>query len=140
MASGARSATLVPLPRLDGVRALVVDDEADALELVRRVLESQGVAVSTARTAEEALTYLERHAPDVVISDIGMSGTDGYQFMRRLRASEPKGRRVPALALTAFARPDDRKNAILAGYQAHLAKPFDLAEFAIVVAGLVGRT
>ncbi|HWI38772.1 MAG TPA: PAS domain S-box protein [Burkholderiales bacterium] len=130
----------VPLPRLDGVRALVVDDEADALELVRRVLESQGVDVSTVRTAEEALTYLESHAPDVVISDIGMPGTDGYQFMRRLRASEPKGRRVPTLALTAFARPDDRKNAILAGYQAHLAKPFDLAEFAIVVAGLVGRT
>jgi CheY-like chemotaxis protein len=107
---------------------------------MRRILESQGVAVSTVRSAEEALTHLESHTPDVVISDIGMPGTDGYQFMRRLRASEPKGRRMPALALTAFARPDDRKNAILAGYQAHLAKPFDLAEFAIVVAGLVGRT
>jgi PAS domain S-box-containing protein len=134
------SSEAMPVPRLDGVRALVVDDEADALELVRHVLESQGVAVSTVRSAEEALTYLESHRPDVVISDIGMPGTDGYQFMRRLRASEPKGRRVPTLALTAFARPDDRKNAILAGYQAHLAKPFDLAEFAIVVAGLVGRT
>jgi hypothetical protein len=130
----------MPVPRLDGVRALVVDDEADAIEFVRRVLESQGVDVSTARSAEEALSYLQSHAPDVVISDIGMPGTDGYQFLRRLRASEPKGRRVPALALTALARPDDRKNAILAGYQAHLAKPFDLAEFAIVVAGLVGRT
>jgi hypothetical protein len=65
---------------------------------------------------------------------------DGYQFMRRMRAAEPKQRRIPALALTAFARPDDRKHAILAGYQAHLAKPFDMAELAIVVAGLVGRT
>jgi hypothetical protein len=130
----------LPMPRLDGVRALVVDDEADALELLRRVLDSQGVAVATVRSAEEALRWLETHAPDVVISDIGMPGTDGYQFMRRLRAAEPKGRRVPALALTAFARPDDRKNAILAGYNAHLAKPFDLAELAIVVAGLVART
>jgi PAS domain S-box-containing protein len=136
----AESLDSVPVPRLDGVRALVVDDEADAIELVRRVLEGQGVVVSTAQSADEAMAYLESHAPDVVISDIGMPGSDGYQFMRRLRASEPKGRRIPALALTAFARPDDRKNAILAGYQAHLAKPFDLAEFAIVVAGLVGRT
>jgi hypothetical protein len=65
---------------------------------------------------------------------------DGYQFMRRMRAAEPKDRRIPALALTAFARPDDRKHAILAGYQTHLAKPFDLAELGIVVAGLVART
>jgi len=83
---------------------------------------------------------LETSEPDVLISDIGMPGMDGYQFMKRMRASEPKNRRIPALALTAFARPDDRKHAILAGYQAHLAKPFDFAELAIVVAGLVGRT
>jgi CheY-like chemotaxis protein len=69
-----------------------------------------------------------------------MPGMDGYQFMRRMRAAEPRHRRIPALALTAFARPDDRKHAVLAGYQAHLAKPFDMAELAIVVAGLVGRT
>ena len=130
----------VPIPKLDGVRALVVDDEADALELVRRVLEDQGVIVSTARSAEEALALIERQTVDIVISDIGMPVVDGYQFMRRMRAAEPKDRRTPALALTAFARPDDRKHAILAGYQAHLAKPFDVAELAIVVAGLVGRT
>jgi CheY-like chemotaxis protein len=134
------SAETVAVPRLDGVRALVVDDESDALELIRRVLEGQGVVVSSARSAEEALAHMGSHAPDVIISDIGMPGTDGYQFMRRLRAAEPKNRRTPALALTAFARPDDRKHAILAGYQAHLAKPFDLAELAIVVAGLVART
>jgi len=130
----------VPVPKLDGVRALIVDDEADALELIRRVLESQGALVTPVRSAEEALRLLESHRPDVLISDIGMPGIDGYQFMRRLRSAEPKERRTPALALTAFARPDDRKHAILAGYQAHLAKPFDLAELAIVVAGLVGRT
>ena len=130
----------MPLPRLDGIRALIVDDEADAIELVRRVLQTQGAIVTTARSGEEALRVLEASAPDVLISDIGMPGMDGYQFMRLMRAAEAKGRRLPALALTAFARPDDRKQAILAGYQAHLAKPFDMGEFAIVVAGLVGRT
>ena len=130
----------VPVPKLDGVRALIVDDEGDALELIRRVLESRGASVTTVGSGEEALRLLERSEPDVIISDIGMPGMDGYQFMRRMRAAEPKDRRTPALALTAFARPDDRKHAILAGYQAHLAKPFDMAELAIVVAGLVGRT
>jgi CheY-like chemotaxis protein len=130
----------LPLPHLDGVRALIVDDEADALELIRRVLEEQGAFVTTVGSGEEALRMLETSEPDVLISDIGMPGMDGYQFMRRMRAAEPKNRRTPALALTAFARPDDRKHAILAGYQAHLAKPFDMAELAIVVAGLVGRT
>jgi PAS domain S-box-containing protein len=130
----------LPLPQLDGVRALIVDDEADALELIRRVLEEQGAFVTAVGSGEEALRMLETSEPDVLISDIGMPGMDGYQFMRRMRASEPKNRRTPALALTAFARPDDRKHAILAGYQAHLAKPFDMAELAIVVAGLVGRT
>jgi PAS domain S-box-containing protein len=130
----------VPVPRLDGVRALIVDDEADTLELIERVLQNQGALVTTAGSAESGLRLLETSTPDVLISDIGMPSMDGYQFMRLIRATEPKGRRMPALALTAFARPDDRKHAILAGYQAHLAKPFDMAELAIVVAGLVGRT
>jgi hypothetical protein len=130
----------VPVPKLDGVRALIVEDEADAIELIQRVLENQGAIVSTVRSGAQALEWLESSTPDVLISDIGMPGMDGYQFMRQMRAAEPSGRRIPALALTAFARPDDRKHAILAGYQAHLAKPFDMAELAIVVAGLVGRT
>jgi CheY-like chemotaxis protein len=104
------------------------------------VLEGQGANVSTAPSGFEALELLQRDSADVVISDIGMPDMDGYQFMRRMRAAEPKGSRIPALALTAFARADDRKQAILAGYQAHLAKPFDMAEFVIVVAGLAGRT
>ena len=132
--------SVLPLPKLDGVRALVVDDEADAVELVRRVLEGQGASVTAAASAEEALALLGASVPDVIISDIGMPGMDGYQFMRRMRAAEPKNQRIPALALTAFARADDRKHAVLAGYQAHLSKPFDMAELAIVVAGLVGRT
>ena len=138
--TAAELSDMVPVPRLDGVRALVVDDEADALELIQRVLENQGAHVTTVRSGDAALRLLESSTPDVLISDIGMPGMDGYQFMRRMRAAEPRERRIPALALTAFARPDDRKHAILAGYQAHLAKPFDMAELAIVVAGLVGRT
>ncbi|HKQ29602.1 MAG TPA: PAS domain S-box protein [Burkholderiales bacterium] len=138
--TAADASNMLPVPKLDGVRALIVDDEEDALELIRRVLETQGALVTTVRSGEEALALLETSEPDVLISDIGMPGMDGYQFMKRMRAAEPKYRRIPALALTAFARPDDRKHAILAGYQAHLSKPFDMAELAIVVAGLVGRT
>ena len=130
----------VPIPRLDGVRVLVVDDEPDARELIRNVLQSYGASAKTAQSGAEALELLQADAVDVVVSDVGMPDMDGYQFMRRLRVAEAKGSRVPALALTAFARPDDRKQAILAGYHAHLAKPFDMAEFVIVVAGLVGRT
>jgi hypothetical protein len=69
-----------------------------------------------------------------------MPGIDGYQLIRQIRATERKGQHLPALALTAFARPEDRKKVILSGYQSHLAKPFDLAELVIVIAGLVGRT
>jgi PAS domain S-box-containing protein len=127
------------LPDLHGVHVLVVDDEADARELVRKVLEGQRARVTTSTSAEDALAILHGSTPDVVVSDIGMPGIDGYQLMRTLRAQEPGNRRVPALALTAFARPDDRKRAMLAGYQAHLAKPFDIAELVLVVAGLADR-
>lgn len=127
------------LPALDRVRALIVDDESDARELVGRVLESQGASITLAGSAEEALRILAVSSPDVLIGDVGMPETDGYQFMRRLRASEPKSRRLPALALTAFARDEDRKRAMLSGYQAHLAKPFDVAELVLIVADLAER-
>ena len=96
--------------------------------------------MTTAASAEEALRFLSISDPDVLISDIGMPGTDGYQLMRMIRASEPQGKRLPALALTAFERGEDRKRAILAGYQAHLAKPFDTTELVLIVAGLTNRT
>ena len=86
------------------------------------------------------MRILETLDPDALISDIGMPEMDGYQLMRHIRANEAKGKRLPALALTAFARPEDRKKALLAGYQSHIAKPVDLAELVILVAGLVGRT
>jgi len=134
------SGTAFPMPRLDRIRALVVDDEPDAGELITRVLRDQGASVTLVASGMEALERLQSDSADIVISDIGMPEMDGYQFMRRLRAVEPARTRIPSLALTAFARGDDRKQAILAGYHAHLAKPFDVGEFIIVVAGLVGRT
>ncbi|MPZ44354.1 MAG: PAS domain S-box protein [Betaproteobacteria bacterium] len=129
----------VLLPKLDGLRVLVVDDEADALELIGRVLTEHGATVTTARSAEAALARMKIDPPDVLVSDVGMPGIDGYQLMRSIRAGEPKGQRLPALALTAFARAEDRKRALLAGYQAHLAKPFDVAELVIIVAGMTER-
>jgi PAS domain S-box-containing protein len=127
------------LPDLHGTHVLVVDDEADARELIRNVLESQRARVTTLASADEALEFLEASRPDVIVSDVGMAGVDGYQMMRTFREREPKGRTLPAIALTAFARSEDRKRAMLAGYQAHLAKPFDIAEFVLIVAALVNR-
>jgi PAS domain S-box-containing protein len=127
------------LPDLQGAHVLVVDDEADARDLVRNVLESQRARVTTLASADEALAFLESSKPDAIVSDVGMAGIDGYQMMRTFRGREPTGRTVPALALTAFARAEDRKRAMLAGYQAHLAKPFDIAEFVLIVAALLNR-
>jgi CheY-like chemotaxis protein len=119
---------------------LVVDDEADALELIRRVLQEQGATPATAASAHEALKALEESTPDVIVSDIGMPVMDGFEFMRKVREREPSYHRIPALALTAFARPEDRKRAVLSGFQSYLAKPFDMAELVIVVAALARRT
>ena len=135
----AHEADGVALPRLDGVHAFVVDDEPDARDLLRRVLEDQGAVVTAFDSADAALAALQKSRPTVIVSDIGMPGMDGYQMMRALRASEARDSRVPALALTAFARAEDRKRALVAGFQAHLAKPFDVAELVLLVADLVGR-
>jgi PAS domain S-box-containing protein len=136
----ASEAAAGPLPRLDGVHALVVDDETEARELVERILEKQGAKVTAVASGHEALALIGEIKPDVIICDVGMPGMDGYQIMRTLRLEEAPSRRIPAIALTAFARAEDRKRAILAGYQSHVAKPFDMAELVIVVAGLLGRT
>jgi CheY-like chemotaxis protein len=95
--------------------------------------------VTSFASAEAALAGLKTTTPTLLISDVGMPKTDGYQLIRSLRASESRAARIPALALTAFARSEDRKRSLVAGYQAHLAKPFDVAELILVVAGLVGR-
>jgi PAS domain S-box-containing protein len=130
----------VNLPRLDGVHAFVIDDEPDARELLKRLLEDQGAVVTPFDSADAALEALKTSRPTVLVSDVGMPGMDGYQMIRALRASEPRDSRIPALALTAFARAEDRKRSLVAGFQAHLAKPFDVAELILLVADLVGRT
>lgn len=129
----------VALPMLSGVHAVVVDDESDARDLLRMVLENQGCKVTTFGSAPEALAALKHTKPTVLICDVGMPGMDGYQLIRQLRAEETRGERIPALALTAFARAEDRKRSLVAGYQSHLVKPFDVGELVLVIADLVGR-
>ena len=134
-----QSGEVMSLPRLEGVHVFVVDDEPDARELLRAVLEDQGVKVTSFTSAEDALAALNTTKPTVLVCDIGMPKMDGYQLIRALRAEESRRERIPALALTAFARAEDRKRSLVAGYQAHLAKPFDVGELILVVADLVGR-
>jgi hypothetical protein len=134
-----QAAELGPLPRLEGIHAFVVDDEPDAREILEGILRDQGARVTSFDSAEAVLAALKVTKPTVLISDVGMPEMDGYQLMRALRAVEPRVGRIPALALTAFARAEDRKRSLLAGYQAHLAKPFDIAELILLVADLVGR-
>jgi CheY-like chemotaxis protein len=123
---------------LEGVRILVVDDEADAQDLLRAVLERCGAEVTFAATASAALSALQRAPFDVLVSDIGLPGDDGYVLIRNVRALDAAhGGRIPALAITAYARLEDRDAAIAAGYQQYAAKPIDPAEFAAGVAALI---
>lgn len=127
--------------RLDGVRVLVVDDEEDARQLLSAVLERCGAATIVAASAQEALQVMEQFKPDVLISDIAMPYEDGYALIRRVRTLEGRsGTRLPAAALTAYARSEDRAAALLAGFQTHLSKPVEPVELIAVVASLAGRT
>jgi signal transduction histidine kinase/ActR/RegA family two-component response regulator len=149
---GTRPATAARPRRVDltGVKVLVVDDDADARALVRRILVNCRAEVATAASAPEALDLLAADRPDVLVSDIGMPDMDGYELIRKVRADhhghrngnpDHDGHRpLPAIALTAFARAEDRSNALAAGYQSHLAKPVEPAELIAVVASLAGRT
>ena len=127
--------------RLDGLKVLVVDDEVDTRDLLKVWIGQCGPKVVTAGSAVEALATLEEMRPDLLISDIGMPGEDGYELIRKVRAL-PAGRggKIPAIALTAYARTEDRLRALRAGYQMHIAKPVELAELVAVMASLVGRS
>jgi len=130
-------------PTLEGLRILVVEDEADALELLSTILEKYGADVIAVASVKEALTIIETASDrslDVLVSDIGMPDEDGYSLIRKLRQLEAqRGGRLPAIALTAYARNDDRQQALLTGFQMHLTKPVDAAELVAVVASLTGR-
>jgi signal transduction histidine kinase/CheY-like chemotaxis protein len=126
------------LPSLRGIRVLVVEDDADARELLTSVLERCGAHVTATASAAEGLGALEEGWPHVLLSDISMPGEDGYQFIRKVRALE-RGRAIPAIALTANARVEDRARALAAGYTRHMAKPVDPTELVHVIARINAR-
>jgi CheY-like chemotaxis protein len=126
---------------LTGVRLLVVDDDADAREMLKVALEQYGALVRVAASAEEAFDAVTIECPDVLVSDIEMPDTSGYDLVRRLRHSDSvEHRRLPAVALTAYARTEDRVKALLAGFQTHVPKPVEPAELVTVIASLAQRT
>ncbi|MCA1323928.1 response regulator [Herbaspirillum sp. alder98] len=131
-------------PQLAGLRVLLVEDEADARELVQQILEERGATVDAVGSASEALEAFRRVRPHVIVSDIGLPGQDGYELMRNLRELEARqadsAPQTPAAALTALARSEDRRRALMAGFQAHIAKPVDPLELLFLVASLSGRT
>jgi len=122
--------------RLKRVRVLVVEDDPDARALIVRILTDAGASVSDTPDAEAAMAHVKTSVPDVLVSDIGMAQLDGYQLLRNLRASGFDAARLPAIALTAFSRVQDRADALAAGFQAHLAKPVKAESLISAVANL----
>ena len=128
------------LPSLQGLKILVVDDEPDTRELIEEVLKECGSEVITSCSAADALVALQQHQPDILISDLGMPDEDGYSLISKIRALPPhQGGQIPAAALTAYARAEDRMRVLRSGFQFHLPKPVDSAELVTVVASLAGR-
>jgi CheY-like chemotaxis protein len=127
--------------RLEGISVLAVDDEEDALALLTEILSSAGAEVMTAPSGERALELLESAAPSVLIADVGMPDMDGLQLIERIRRHpSPEARAVPAVALTAYARAQDRIAALGSGFQMHMAKPVDPSELVVAVAALTQRS
>jgi PAS domain S-box-containing protein len=121
---------------LEGITVLVVDDEPDAREFFERILIECHADVATASNVDEAIQLVHKRQPDAILSDIGMPGRDGYQFIEELRR---EGNQIPAAAITAFVRPEDRAKSISAGFQYHLSKPVEPTELLATVASLVGK-
>ncbi len=132
---------LNPMTSLEGVRVLVVDDEADTRSLLSLVLEECGAQVQAAASVREALIAIPQFYPQVLISDIAMPEEDGYTLIRHIRRMElSEGGYLPAAAVTAYARSEDRTRALKAGYDIHLPKPVDTAELIAVVERLAARS
>ena len=129
------------MPDLQGVRILVVDDDADALTLVQEILETTGATVDTAQSGEQALDCIEKEKPDVLLADLGMPQMNGFELIDRVRRSSQRAvREMPAAALTAYARSEDRVKALRSGFQMHLTKPIDPGELMAAMASLARRT
>ena len=129
----------LPLVRLDNLRVLVVDDEADARRLLVLVLEQVGAIVTVAGNVREAIDALPKARPDVLVSDLGMPDQDGFDLIRQVRDDGYDARDLPAVALTAFVQKDDAHSALLAGFQVHVPKPVDPHDLTSVIARLAGR-
>jgi CheY-like chemotaxis protein len=126
---------------LRDLRILVVDDDAEGLELAALILINAGAEVRTSPSAADAIAVLEGWSPDVLVTDLAMPGEDGFSLLRRARrVTTQRGRRLPALALTAYGRSEDRIRVLAAGFSLHLAKPVNPAELVLCVASLGGRT
>lgn len=125
-------------PDLSGIKILAVDDEPDARMLLEAMFKQCGAEVVTCSSAAEAIAMLDDYDPDVLVSDIGLPGEDGYSLIKKVRAAEAAtGKRIPAVALTAFARTEDRFQALAAGFNMHVPKPVEPAELALVISTLV---
>jgi PAS domain S-box-containing protein len=131
----------IPLPSdvLRGLEILVVDDDADSRQLTRQILTNHAAVVTEASTVKEALGLIETSEPQVLVSDIGMPGTDGYELIRQVRADGHTTDRLPAIAVTAYARAEDRVHVLSSGYQAHVTKPIDPEELIATIATLSRR-
>jgi CheY-like chemotaxis protein len=123
---------------LSGVRVLVIDDAPDTLDVLEQILTVSGAATMTAPGAGAALALLEREVPDVIVSDVGMPEVDGFELMRRIRLRAATAE-IPAIALTAFTRQDDRVKALQAGFTDYLAKPVEPAALAAAIRRAVAR-
>jgi CheY-like chemotaxis protein len=125
------------LATLDGVRVLVVDDDRESLEMVKTILTRAGAEVQTALSAAAGLECIRSWKPDVLVSDIEMPGADGYVLIRQVRLlPADEGRGIPAIALTAYGRPQDRLRSIDAGFTMHIRKPVDPGELTSIIAGI----
>lgn len=127
-----------PTPLLTGLRVLIVDDEADTRELISTVLAECGAEVTAVGSVDEAIDVIDLK-PDVLVSDIGMPGKDGYVLIRKVREKEALGVRIPAIALTAYARVEEHQEALLAGFQLHMAKPVKSEELIAAIARLANN-
>jgi hypothetical protein len=125
---------------LEGVRVLLVDDDANLRDAIATVLAECGAQVVAVGCGADALQVLKNQAPDVLVSDMAMPGMDGRSLLRRIRQLGARRGSIPAIALTAYASPVDRMKALLAGYQVFLPKPFDPTELITLVAKLAGST
>jgi CheY-like chemotaxis protein len=126
--------------RLNGVRVLLVEDNPDTLDMLKFIFDESGAEVIAATSVDEALDALDRFRPDALVSDIAMPDRDGYDLISEIRSREPeRGGKIPAVAVTAYARAEDRVRVLAAGFQMHIAKPIDPDELIAVVASLTGH-